>query len=456
MKHRKKEYYIAVVLLMSLVPSLGMLWQQKSNANGKEELKGFPQLYTEEDGWNHTWLSDAGSWFETHFAFRRELITADAKMKSTLQVSANDQVICGSDGWLYYRDSLADYQGTERMSQRELFNVSHTLALIQEYAEKKGVAFLFVPVPNKNSLYGEHMPYYDQVKESDEKNLTALLKELDLEKVHYTDLYPEFAEAGKVLYHKTDSHWTNEGAAIAADQILSALEIPHVDYAEETYEVRKDFYGDLEEMLYPADPRPEEEVYYTRDQNYTYSTEETDNFAYKVSTSSDGEGGSLVMYRDSFCNALLPFLAESFTEGYFSRGEPYYLDDLDTWQADNLILERAERFLPKMAKNTAVMAAPEREEVPENSVQIFDGEIRLDSDDEKSEVSYTTSGRYQMLEGSIPEKFRSDRAKIYAQMNGECVYEAFPVTLEDGNEWGYRMYLPAQQNQTIHIKIFLI
>lgn len=456
MKHKKKRYYITAVLLISLVPSLGMLWPHGNTADGKEKLNEFPSVRTQENGWNRRWLSEAGSWFETHFAFRKELITADAKIQSALQVAANTQVICGTDGWLYYQDSLADYQGTDLMSQRELFNVAHTLSLIQEYAKEKGIQFLFVPVPNKNSLYGEHMPYYDQIKSSEQKNLMALMEELNRENVSYIDLYTTFTQTEKILYHKTDSHWSNEGAALAADQILSTLDVPHVDYTKETYEIRRDFIGDLEEMLYPADPMPEEEIYYDRAPQYTYSTEETDNFAYKVSTSSERESGSLVMYRDSFCNALLPFLAENFADGYFSRGEPYYLDDLDICQADTLILERAERFLPKMAKNTAVMKAPERTQIPENRNIVFDGDITLDAQDAYTEITYSTSGLYQMLEGSIPEHMRSGREKIYVQVDNETIYEAFPVTLEDGNEWGYRMYLPASDLQIRHIRVYQV
>ena len=36
-------------------------------------------------------------------------------------------------------------------------------------------------------------------------------------------------------------------------------------------------------------------------------------------TKADGKSGSLVMYRDSFGNALLPFIAEAFGDAYFSR-----------------------------------------------------------------------------------------------------------------------------------------
>lgn len=61
------------------------------------------------------------------------------------------------------------------------------------------------------------------------------------------------------------------------------------------------------------------------------------------------------MYRDSFGNTLLPFFADAYANAYFSRGVPYQLSDVDTQNADTVVVERAERFLPEMAKNPPVL-----------------------------------------------------------------------------------------------------
>ena len=63
------------------------------------------------------------------------------------------------------------------------------------------------------------------------------------------------------------------------------------------------------------------------------------------------------MYRDSFGNAILPFFANSYANAYFSRGIPYQMTDLSEHQADTVIVERAERFLPEMAENPPQMEA---------------------------------------------------------------------------------------------------
>ena len=90
---------------------------------------------------NPNFLKDAGTWFEDHFAFRDEAITAYALLlEKGFGVSAQERVITGKDGWLFYKDSLADFQGTAPMSERQLFDTAHSLAMIQEYARQHGAA----------------------------------------------------------------------------------------------------------------------------------------------------------------------------------------------------------------------------------------------------------------------------------------------------------------------------
>ena len=107
--------------------------------------------------------------------------------------------------------------------------------MMQENLNGKGVRFLFTVAPNKNSLYDENMPYYDSLKASGEKNLVNLAKYLEQEQISYADLYGMFSDEEEVLYHKTDSHWKNKGAAMAAEKLLAALRKKHASYAEEKH-----------------------------------------------------------------------------------------------------------------------------------------------------------------------------------------------------------------------------
>ena len=371
--------YITAFFAACLVPSLGMAVTKQEASSENRRLAEFPELKKENEI-NTRWLPEAGEYFQEHFAFRNELVTANALLNGKIfGVSTADGVIQGTDNWLYYKDSLEDYLGEELLSERSLFNIAHTLAMMQETLNEKGVQFLFTVAPNKNSLYGENMPYYDSLKVSSDKNLVNLQKYLRQEQVSYGDLY---------------------------------------------------------EMLYPLAMTPEEEVYYDRQTTFAYVGEVVSNFDPKITTVNPVKEGSLVMFRDSFGNALLPFMADAYSSAYFSRGVPYQMSEVDEKNADTVIVERAERFLPEMAQSPPIMEGPECQVnvTEEDTVPAGAGAVQCE-----------IQGNLEKITGCIEEKYLDTDSRIYIRLNHNKIYEAFPmdVSTEDGktDSSGFCLYL---------------
>ena len=355
-----KLIYCILFFAICLCPSLGMLVTKQETSSENRQLSEFPSPKTEEGKINVEWLSQAGDYFQEHFAFRNELVTGNALLHGRLlETSTADGVIQGKNGWLYYKDSLDDYLGQDLLSDRSLFNIAHMLSMTQQALEEKGVNFLFTIAPNKNSLYGDNMPYYDKLKVSGQTNRENLEDWLKMEKVAYADLYQALMEEDEVLYHARDSHWNNKGAALAADVLMDALGKDHDSYEGESYTVRRDYTGDLDTMLYPLASTADDEIYYDKETTYATVEEIQSNFDPRITTVNPVKEGSLVMYRDSFGNALLPYMADAYANAYFSRGIPYQLMDVETHSADTVIIERAERFLPEMSQFPPVLTAKE-------------------------------------------------------------------------------------------------
>lgn len=431
----KNKYWIYIItfLIICLVPSAGLFLGKSEVSSENRDMAPKPELI-DEDGFNERILNDAGAYFEDHFAFRNEWVTGYAFILDKLfGVSAQDGVITGKNNWLYYKDSLNDYQGAEPMTERQLFDVAHSLALVQAYAEQNAIDFAFTIAPNKNSLYGENMPYYYQAFREDENNFSRLQKYLKSEKINYVDLYGLLKNQDEILYHARDSHWNNKGASLASDAILTSLKKEHPDYQNRTYETRKDYEGDLDIMLYPAAVTKEKELYYQPAPSFEYCEKVESNFEPKISTKSSGKSGSLVMYRDSFGNALLPFMAEAFQNAYFSRGIPYQLSDLFTCEADTLVIERAERFLPDMAANAPMMAAPI---IPSSTLK----DVTFSKDITNLETS--EQGAFTKITGIIPEDKLDIDSKIYIRVNELLNYEAFPLSL-NGRE-AFQLLIPTE------------
>lgn len=433
-----KLIYCILFFAICLCPSLGMLVTKQETSSENRQLSEFPSPKTEEGKINVEWLSQAGDYFQEHFAFRNELVTGNALLHGRLlETSTADGVIQGKNGWLYYKDSLDDYLGQDLLSDRSLFNIAHMLSMTQQALEEKGVNFLFTIAPNKNSLYGDNMPYYDKLKVSDQTNRENLEGWLKTEKVAYADLYQALMEEDEVLYHARDSHWNNKGAALAADVLMDALGKDHDSYEGESYTVRRDYTGDLDTMLYPLASTADDEIYYDKETTYATVEEIQSNFDPRITTVNPVKEGSLVMYRDSFGNALLPYMADAYANAYFSRGIPYQLMDVETHSADTVIIERAERFLPEMSQFPPVLTAKEISLTEDQELQESDGAV---------DVKIKPQGMTAQLSGRIKEGLLDTDSRIYLKVNGS-VYEAFPMDVkveENLDDNGFCLYLPSE------------
>lgn len=433
-----KLIYCILFFAICLCPSLGMLVTKQEASSENRQLSEFPSPKTEEGKINVEWLSQAGDYFQEHFAFRNELVTGNALLHGRLlETSTADGVIQGKNGWLYYKDSLDDYLGQDLLSDRSLFNIAHMLSMTQQALEEKGVNFLFTIAPNKNSLYGDNMPYYDKLKVSDQTNRENLESWLTTEKVAYADLYQALMEEDEVLYHARDSHWNNKGAALAADVLMDALGKEHDSYEGESYTVRRDYTGDLDTMLYPLASTADDEIYYDKETTYATVEEIQSNFDPRITTVNPVKEGSLVMYRDSFGNALLPYMADAYANAYFSRGIPYQLMDVETHSADTVIIERAERFLPEMSQFPPVLTAKEISLTEDQELQGSDGAV---------DVKIKPQGMTAQLSGRIKEGLLDTDSRIYLKVNGS-VYEAFPMDVKVGenlDDNGFCLYLPSE------------
>lgn len=433
-----KLIYCILFFAICLCPSLGMLVTKQETSSENRQLSEFPSPKTEEGKINVEWLSQAGDYFQEHFAFRNELVTGNALLHGRLlETSTADGVIQGKNGWLYYKDSLDDYLGQDLLSDRSLFNIAHMLSMTQQALEEKGVNFLFTIAPNKNSLYGDNMPYYDKLKVSGQTNRENLEDWLKTEKVAYADLYQALMEEDEVLYHARDSHWNNKGAALAADVLMDALGKDHDSYEGESYTVRRDYTGDLDTMLYPLASTADDEIYYDKEPTYATVEEIQSNFDPRITTVNPVKEGSLVMYRDSFGNALLPYMADAYANAYFSRGIPYQLMDVETHSADTVIIERAERFLPEMSQFPPVLTAKEISLTEDQELQGSDGAV---------DVKIKPQGMTAQLSGRIKEGLLDTDSRIYLKVNGS-VYEAFPMDVkveENLDDNGFCLYLPSE------------
>lgn len=343
----KYKIFTAAFVLLCLLPSAGMLFLPPTEPAANERLASAPRLLDEDGRLNPSVLDETTAYLADHFALRQQMVTANAALQTGLLASSPaEDVIYGKNGWLYYAKTLDDYQNRATLSETEAEQIAQIVAGIQTFCAARGASFLFTIAPNKNSLYPEHMPAR-YLQSGEAGNYERLAPYLDEYGVRYADLFTFFAAQEEILYLHTDSHWSNRGAAKVHDFLMTTLGLPYSAFADAPFTAENTHRGDLYEMLYPTGASRETQQQY----RFTFSHVREPRSAEDIliETRADGAAnGRLIFCRDSFGNALYPFLAENFAEGIITRQMPYPLAQVR--QGDTVIVEIVERNLANLLR----------------------------------------------------------------------------------------------------------
>lgn len=334
---RLSQIFITLFLVLCLTPFVGLLLGFES-AGGANEILSPPPRF------GLTVLNECADFVADRFALRQQMISLWSFVnEKLLHTSAEEQVILGSDGFLYFSETLDDYTGVS-LTDAELEQIALRLAALQQTLEAEGKAFVFTIAPNKNSLYPEHMPA-SYPSRHENSNAVRLQPYLAQHGVNYVNLFMSLSEAQ--LYYRTDTHWTPRGAARGADAILAALG-RESSYSSHDFAQSGLHKGDLYEMLYPSFSGREAETVDLTGLSYTALTETNKGNAITIRTESEQGSGKLLCWRDSFGIALYPYLADAFETATFSRAADYDLKSFSDTDYDTVILEIVERNLPRL------------------------------------------------------------------------------------------------------------
>lgn len=437
-KHAKKKTggpayaaFVSILLAALLIPLIGMAWAPTTQTTENRELAEFPQLVTSE-GFNVNFLPELGAYFEDHYAFRNNLVDANSRLQMALfGTSPIADVVAGKDGWLFYEGELEDYQGTNLLTDRGAQNIAYNLSMMQGYIESKGSSFVFTMAPNKSTLYPEYMP--DNLISSDVHNWDLVKPYLNAYGVNYVDLGAVISSQDQVLYCKTDTHWNQTGARLGYQAIMAGLGLEFNDFANLVAQPSNTFVGDMERMLYPVSSQAEAEESFDSSLNWTFVEGSSVEDAL-VTTQGQGSG-SLLMYRDSFTNKLMPFFATNFAIATFDKYVPYNLDEVDSLQPTAVVMERVERHFYDLGMNGAIMQAPQV------GINVSFAKSRLDLGD--SLLTIVDDGHYKRIRGVLPAEMEDCDAGPFIVLKGEEGSTAFaPFHVSDGeSDYGYLAYI---------------
>ncbi len=354
-----KITYCVLFLVISTACAIAMPFYASDGTRQKRSLAEFPQPIIG-NRLNLSFPKAFEDWLKDHIAWRDELVTIRSRALAGIQTSPDKQVIIGSDGWMYFQETLKDYTGESAFTQNDLYRVSAVMRGLNNALAKKGIPLIVAIAPNKSTVYPAYMPP-GYPRRNGPGNAQRLQVLQGAQFVDLTSLLTGQARQDRLLYHKTDTHWNHFGARLSAHALLSTLakvtktsiDLPDLS---DPGTVRRDWTGDLSQMIYPANT-PREEQYYYEDMGQEFSVKGRMRSLEDMSiiTAGGKTDLNLLVLRDSFSNALIPYLSNAFSNVQYKRQMP--LPFMDLVNVDAVVLEMVERRLPELLTGAPVMMA---------------------------------------------------------------------------------------------------
>lgn len=324
-----------------------------------------------------------GRWFnalrrgylDRRYNLRGLLISWNSYMDTFVLASTtpSSKVMAGKEHWLFlaqdgaFRNVIEDARSPEDLPAASVDLLASELEHRRQWLEERGIRYLVILAPNKNSVYPEMLPEAlrpVRPKSHREQFVEAVRAKTHVEIVDVTPALLEEKQHHNVFY-MTDSHWNAFGAYAAYRQIMRPIvrEFPAVaPLPREQFRVEQYAWmaGDLAFMMGLSDYLKEDRVllfnkewYKARGASYDGPV---DPHYFEVPQYSFTENAKLptaVIFHDSFWWELLPFMAESFSKALYvwlkpqSEMELRFFDKalIEREKPDMVIEEFTERYI---------------------------------------------------------------------------------------------------------------
>jgi hypothetical protein len=205
-------------------PTAGTFERRKAEPAPRLKLRtasGFPSKY--------------GQYFNDNFGLRDLLVRWDTRLRfKLLRSSSASRLIIGRGGWIFYDSekvgdgiTIRDFRGLAAYSPQELARLHANLQRQTQWCRARGIACLFVVVPNKETIYPEYLPRsirrigpttrLDQIVEVARADTAIHL--LDLR----GPLLRAKSECREPIYVRGGTHWNQCGAFYGYRSIMAEL-----------------------------------------------------------------------------------------------------------------------------------------------------------------------------------------------------------------------------------------
>lgn len=341
----KKYADITLILFIVILIALAVLFFNfKPDQISAVENRKLAEPVSIREGLTNFMISVEDS-IDDRIGFRDNMMQFHNQLNYSILKANHSKVIMGDDGWLFFRDDLSDYTGTNIKPEKTQRQLS-IIKAIDRWCEDRGITFILAVGPNKSTVYSNYMP--DGIYHTEKNNADCLVELLQAEDILVS--YPKEAliehRDEQELYMRLDTHWNAYGAWYMMNDIVTMLGLPEMEFAYGETQTKS---GDLLNMLNAG-------------WNGTYSL--AASAADDPDATTEGIPGTqhlyirsenadkIVCYRDSFHVAMIPFY-EHYFQGPVNWTFTIDFDMVEQESPKFLILSCVERYLDHAIESNA-------------------------------------------------------------------------------------------------------
>lgn len=188
--------------------------------------------------------------FEEHLLLRDQIVGLWGAVQYGLLKSGGKKVVVGKDGWLFTTEEFENLKNADEAEKRLLTLIEKVNAHLQSHDVKLAV----VLVPAKARIYPEYLGWH-RLPEERQEVYARVLSSITSMGIPAPDLAALFEDKkdGKPFYLRLDTHWTPDGAELAANALAQAIDGQFIEDASQSFKTEillaEAIEGDLEKYI---------------------------------------------------------------------------------------------------------------------------------------------------------------------------------------------------------------
>lgn len=288
--------------------------------NEKRALAAFPS-FSVGSILNGKYETDVETYLNDHFPFREKFVASDAYYMLYTGRNGSNGIYKGNDGYLFTKPVKKNKKILEE-----------NIEALKAFVEKTKIMSTMMLVPSSGYIMNEQLP-----KNHENYNDGEIIKEIYdsvSESIRWVDIVSKFEKSkdSGQIYYKTDHHYTTYGAYLAYEEFCNEHGlVPFSEYTVEKYDgffgtsysksALWDGSGDMFEVWsYPSESYVEinnqrhDSLWFDEhlEKMDKYPVFLNGNQPFERIVNPNADGGNILVLKDSFAHAMIPFLAQHY------------------------------------------------------------------------------------------------------------------------------------------------